>query len=137
MGNSTQLFDGGRESLRAILQAAAGKPRLSQSELIELLAGPVLPMPKVSVFTRKLAKGIRSVLDGQRLVSLDTLLTLGRGLDDMAHGAAIGKTLLPFAGELQEFQMPRPIFTSAREIGMGSRTLQQPAHRCADADRFK
>jgi hypothetical protein len=61
----------------------------------------------------ELAKGIRAIMDGQRLVSLDTLLTLGRGFDDMAKGADIGKTLLPFAGELQEFQMPRPIFTSS------------------------
>jgi hypothetical protein len=52
-------------------------------------------------------------MDGQRLVSLDTLLTLGRGFDDMAKGADVGKTLLPFAAELQEFQMPRPIFTSS------------------------
>ena len=113
VATATQLFDGGRESLRAILRAAAGKPHLSQSELIELLAGPRPADVEGQRIHEEIAKGIRSVMDGQRLVSLDTLLTLGRGLDDMAHGAAIGKTLLPFAGELQEFQMPRPIFTSA------------------------
>jgi hypothetical protein len=113
VGNSTQLFDAGRESLRVILQAAAGRPHLSQGEFIELLAGPRPSDAEGQHVHEEVAKGIRSVMDGQRLVSLDTLLTLGRGLDDMAKGANIGKTLLPFAGELQEFQMPRPIFTSS------------------------
>jgi hypothetical protein len=112
VGSATQLFDGGRESLQAILKAAAGKPFLSQSEFIELLAGPRPADAEGQRVHEEVAKGIRSVMDGQRLVSLDTLLTLGRGLDEMAHGATIGKTLLPFAGELQEFQMPRPIFTA-------------------------
>ncbi len=113
LGSSTRVFDAGRESFRVILQAAAGKPHLSQGELIELIAGPRPSDAEGQRVHEEVAKGIRAVMDGQRLVSLDTLLTLGRGLDDMAKGAAIGKTLLPFAGELQEFQMPRPIFTSS------------------------
>lgn len=110
--NETQLFDAGRQSLSATLQAATGRASVSQQELIEMLAGPKPADADGKRVHDELAKGIRSVLDGQRLVSLDTLLTLGRGLDDMAHGANIGPSLVPFAGELQEFQMPRPIFTS-------------------------
>jgi hypothetical protein len=34
----------------------------------------------------------------------------------MAHGAAIGGKLLPLAGELREFEMPRPIFTESEKI---------------------
>ena len=52
------------------------------------------------------------MLDGQRLVSLDTLLGLGEGLNEMAQGKDVGDTLLPLAGQLKEFEMPRPMFTS-------------------------
>ena len=60
----------------------------------------------------ELADRMRSILDGQRLVSLDTLLALGRGLDEAARGETTPSTLVPLAGELREFEMPRPIFTS-------------------------
>ncbi|HXU15661.1 MAG TPA: hypothetical protein VN708_11090 [Terriglobales bacterium] len=113
IASPTNLFDAGREALRVTLQAAAGRPSVSQAELIEMLAGPRMSDAEGRRVHEELAKGIRAIMDGQRLVSLDTLLTLGRGFDDMAKGADIGKTLLPFAGELQEFQMPRPIFTSS------------------------
>ena len=113
INNETQLFDAGRQSLSATLQAATGRASVSQQELIEMLAGPKPADADDKRVHDELAKGIRSVMDGQRLVSLDTLMTLGRGLDDMASGANIGASLIPFAGELQEFQMPRPIFTSS------------------------
>jgi hypothetical protein len=38
--SSAQLFDAGQASLTGLLQAAAGKPILSQDEVITLLAGP-------------------------------------------------------------------------------------------------
>src|SRR5207244_11614340 len=57
------------------------------------------------------AERIPSGLDGQRLVSLDTLLALGDCLNEMARGKAISDRLVPLAGELREFEMPRPIFT--------------------------
>ena len=113
IGSQTQLFDAGRQSLSATLQAATGRASISQQELIDMLAGPKAADAEGKRVHDELAKGIRAVMDGQRLVSLDTLMTLGRGLEDMAHGANIGSSLIPFAGELQEFQMPRPIFTSS------------------------
>ena len=113
ISNATHLFDAGRQSLSAIVLASSGKPRVSEDNLIELLAGPSPVDGEARRIHQELAKSIRSVMDGQRLVSLDTLVALGKGLDEMAHGAAIGKSLLPLAGQLQEFQMPRPIFTSS------------------------
>jgi hypothetical protein len=58
-----------------------------------------------------LANRIRAVLEDQRLASLDSLFGLDDGLIQMAHGAAIGNSLLPFAENLREFEMPRPIFS--------------------------
>jgi hypothetical protein len=108
--NSAQLFDAGRKSLDE-LSAATGSPRASQSEIIDLVAGPRQGSPAGQQVHAQVAGRIRAVLDDQRLVSLDTLFTLGDGLNAMAHGNSTGKDLVPLAEQLQEFQMPRPIFS--------------------------
>ncbi len=110
--SSAQLFDAGRDSLREILLTATGKPNGSQDEIIDLLTGPHQTSPEGKRMHRELADRISSVLDDQRLVSLDTLLALGDGLNEMARGKAIGDRLVPLAGQLREFEMPRPIFSS-------------------------
>jgi hypothetical protein len=113
VGSPTQLFDAGRNSLTAVVHAASGKTIVSQDELMELLAGPYQADPKGKQIHTEVARGIRSVMDGQRLVSLDTLFGLADGLNQVAKGAVRGTALLPMAGELHEFQMPQPIFTSS------------------------
>jgi hypothetical protein len=111
--SSTQLFDAGRSSLRELLRVATGKPNVSQDEIIGLLAGPPQMTPEGQRMHQLLAGKIRSVLDEQRLVSLDTLLTLGDALHDVAHVKDVANTLLPLAGELREFEMPQPIFNAS------------------------
>ncbi len=110
--SSPQLFDAGSDSLGELLVAATGQRSGSQDEIIDLLAGPRQASPDGQRMHQEIANEIRSVMDGQRLVSLDTILGLGDGLDAMAHGAAVGDSLVPLAGELREFEMPRPIFSS-------------------------
>ena len=115
ISSSAQLFDRTRSSLRSLLSAASGNPNLSQDQLIALLAGP----PQQSDAGRRahdiIAQRIQSVLDDQRLVSLDTLFALYDGLDELAHGAAVKDQLLPLAGSLHEFEMPRAIFTAGEK----------------------
>jgi len=109
-----QVFDAGRNSLADILQASTGKTSASEDEILDLLAGPQQATPEGQRMHQELADRMRSVLDGQRLVSLDTLLSLGEGLNALAQGRKeVGDTLMPLAGELREFEMPRPIFTSS------------------------
>ena len=110
--SSAQLFDAARSSLGELLRAATGKPQLSQDEIIALLAGPKQTSPEGQQVRQELANKIRSVLDAQRLVSLDNLFALGDGLNQMAQGKAMAETLLPLAGELQEFELPKPLFTT-------------------------
>jgi len=109
--SSSQLVDAGQDSLRELLIAAAGTPNSSQDEIIDLLAGPRQANPEAQRVHREVADGIRSVMDGQRLIPLDTLLALGDGLSEMAKGKTNGEALIPLARELGEFEMPRPIFT--------------------------
>jgi hypothetical protein len=109
--SSAQLFDAARNSLGEILRAATGKVNYSQDEIIDLLAGPDQTSLDGRRVHQEVANRIRSVMDGQRLVSLDTLMQLGSGLNDMERGGTAGDSLISLAGELQEFEMPRPIFT--------------------------
>ena len=117
---SDQLYDAGTNSLGAVLVAATGKANLSEDEIIELLAGPREKDAQAQHIHEEIAKELRAVMDGQRLVSLDTLLELGRGLRQMAHGAQLQSSLLPLAAELHEFQMPRAMFTSSERLEWAS-----------------
>jgi hypothetical protein len=107
------LFDAGRNALKQLLMAATGKPDGSQDTIIDLLAGPPQNTPEGQRMHQAIANRIRSVMDAQRLVSLDTLLILGDGLHDVAHVKSESNTLLPLLGELREFEMPQPIFKNS------------------------
>jgi len=110
--SAPQLYDAGRTSLSELFRIATGKPRPSQDEIIELLAGPSQTTPDGMRIHRELAGRIRAVLDDQRLVSLDTLLTLGDALRQKAQGKEPEEFVLHLAGQTREFEMPRPIFTN-------------------------
>jgi len=113
ISSQAQLFDVAQASIHDLWRAAAGRSSLSQGEVISLLAGPKQSHPAGQQVRQELANRIRSVMDGQRLVSLDTLLALGNGLNELAQGKPVADTLIPLAGELREFEMPRPMFTSS------------------------
>ncbi len=111
VGNSTQLFDAARKSLQAVLLAANGNANLTQDQIVDLLAGPAQSNPQAMRVHQELARRMRAVLDDQRLVSFDTLFGLYDGLGEMEHGAPVGDNMLALAGNLREFELPRPIFT--------------------------
>ena len=111
--SSAQVFEAGRASLEELFRAATGKSAGSQDEIIDLLAGPQQATAEGKTVHRELAGKIRAVLDGQRLVSLDTVLALGAGLHQKAKGTPADEWLIRRAGEIREFQMPRPIFTNS------------------------
>lgn len=116
IGSYAQLFDAGQGSLRQLFQAVSGKPDLSQDEVVALLAGPAQTTPEGQQVRDELARRIHSVLDAQRLVSLDTLFALGSGLTQMSQGKVKADALLPMTAELREFEMPRPIFTRSEKF---------------------
>lgn len=113
---SAQLFDATRTSLGEMMVAAAGKPRPSQDEVIELMAGPPQPEGQAQRTHQEIATRIRNVFEDQRLVSLDTLFALSDGLAGMAQGSPAPSNMFGLAGELREFEMPRPIFTNSEKI---------------------
>jgi len=116
VSSSQQLFDGIRSSLQDVLLAAGGPPNISQNEVVNLLAGPNQETSDGRRVHLLLTGRINSVLEDQRLVSLDTLFALSDGLKEMEQGKGNADTLLQLAAELREFDMPRPIFTNSEKI---------------------
>jgi hypothetical protein len=113
-----ELVTAGRGSLEQVFLAATGRTNGTQDELINLLAGAHQTNPEAQQIHKELADEIRSVLEDQRLVSIDTLFTLDDGLTEMVQGkssqaASDKEKLVALAGELREFEMPRPIFTNS------------------------
>jgi len=111
--SESQLFDAGRHSVHELLLVSTGKEEGSQDDLIDVLAGPTQSTPAAEQVHEQIANDIRSVMESQRLVSLDTILGLGDGLAEMAKTKSSGDPLIPLAHELSEFEMPRPIFTGS------------------------
>jgi len=110
--SASQLFDAGETSLGQLIRSATGKTRGSQDEIIELLAGPQQSTPDGRQVHRELAGRIRSILDEQRLVSLDTLSIVGESLAEKERGKKPEDYVILLAGQTKEFEMPRPIFTN-------------------------
>ena len=115
VSTSVQLFAAARSSLESTLVAAGGNSHPTQNEIIDMLAGPTQNNPDGKRAHQELVRRVRAVMDDQRLVSLDSLIGLFDGLEDMAHGAHVGDTLVLLAADLREFEMPRPIFTGSEK----------------------
>ena len=108
---AAQIYDAGRTSLEELFRFSTGKVTVSQDKIIELLAGPVQSDAAGRQMHQESAGRIRSVLDDQRLVSLDTLMIVGEALAAKAHGKQPEEYVTLLAAQTREFQMPRPIFT--------------------------
>ena len=115
ISSSPQLFDAGVQSVGELILAATGKTSYSQDEIIALLAGPHQEGVEGKRARSLIARRIRSVIDDQRLTSIDTLEELNEGMKAVAHGAHPSDRLRSLAGDLREFEMPRPIFTQSEK----------------------
>jgi len=118
--SATQVYDAGRTSLAGLFRASTGNARVSQDEIIELLAGPRQGTPDGRQMHQEVAARIRSVLDDQRLVSLDTILMVGDALAEKARGKQPAEYVIQLAGQTREFEMPRPIFTNSERTEWAS-----------------
>jgi hypothetical protein len=110
---SDQVYAAGRAALAELLRASTGKTNLPQDQLFTLLAGPEQYTKEGQQLRSQMAGKMRQVIDDQRLVSLDTVISLGDGLDQMTKGKEVADSLISLAGELREFEMPKPLFTKS------------------------
>jgi hypothetical protein len=116
ISSSEQLLDQAHASLGALYFAATGKRSWSQDDFIALLAGPAQASATGQRVHAEIANRIRTVLDDQRLVSLDTLYALSDGLQQMERGAHVGNSLVPLAEDLHGFEMPQQMFTKSEKV---------------------
>ena len=116
VSNPIELFEATRSSLNTTVTAAGGAANPSEDEIVDLLAGPRQNTPDGQRVHAQLAERMHAVLDDQRLASLDTIFSLYDGLDAMAHGSALGSSLVSLAESLHQFEMPRPIFTGGERV---------------------
>jgi hypothetical protein len=110
--NGAQVLTAGRTSLDCVF-AATGNANFSEDRLVELLAGVAQNDSDGKQVHAEMVTRIRSVLEDQRLVSIDTLFALDDGLKNPPNTSAGREQLVTLASELKEFEMPRPIFTSS------------------------
>jgi hypothetical protein len=130
---SGQLFDAGRKSLGETLRAAGGKADFSEGEILALLAGPQQDTAEGQQVRQTLMTRMRSVMDDQRLVSLDTLFALSDGLSGKTPpDSQATQTLIQQAGELRAFEMPRPLFTTRERAAWASKFFY---NRHAESER--
>jgi hypothetical protein len=109
----TQLFTAGRSSVEAVVQAATGRKGFSQEAFIDLVAGVRQTTPEGQRIYKETADRIRAVLEDQRLISAETLFILDDALRDPTQAINHKEELVSLAGELREFEMPRPMFSSS------------------------
>ena len=124
--SSDELFDVARASLEAVLQAAMERTDLSQDEIIALLAGPNQTTPEGQRMRQEMANRMRTVMEAQRLTSLDTLFGLADGLEGMSEGQSASDALMRLAGQLREFELPLPIFTDRERSEWASGLRKNP-----------
>ncbi len=117
VSSSTQLFDGIRTSFQRLLAASGSPAGNSPTAMIEILAGPAQGTTEGQRVHDELVARMRTVLEDQRLVSLDTLFALSDGMTELAKSPRKADAgLLAMAGELKGFELPRPIFTNQEKI---------------------
>lgn len=116
ISSSAQLFDATRDSLGKLMAECGGNANSSQNEIVDMLAGPRQESADGQRIHLALTVKMNSVLEDQRLVSLDTLFALSDGLKAMEEGRGKNTNLIPLAAELREFDMPHPIFTTNEKI---------------------
>lgn len=114
--SASALYDAGRAALAEVIYAATGKKTISQEELADLLAGPAQSSPEAARVHRECTDRILSILESQRLVSLDTLIALGNALNEKLDGKSVGEGIANLSGQLREFQMPQPIFSKGERL---------------------
>ncbi len=110
---SAQLFTAGRRSVEEVFRAAGIKTNLSQSQMISVLASPQQTTAEGQKMHLDVVNKLRAVLEDQRLVSVDALFALDDGLANPVQGETRRVAMVALAGELREFEMPRPIFTNS------------------------
>jgi hypothetical protein len=105
--NEHEVFDGGRNGIKALLAACDAPADASpQDRMIDLLAGAANPVDAES-HTQLVEEMIR-IFEAQRLISLKTIFDLSDQLESVAKGGKPDPALITkTAARISEIQLPR------------------------------
>jgi len=116
--NERELFDSGRDSVRALIAAAPESKELPQERMVELLAGA--PSGESSAARQHVAEDMERILEAQRLVSLDVLFQLADHIEGVAKGEKLNPALIAkLTGRIAEIQLPRSSLSTSEKNAMG------------------
>lgn len=119
--NNTELFDAGRNGVKALLAAApqsSGAAAQPQQRLIELLAG--VGVSDDEEVRSQVTQDLGRIFEAQRIVSLDTLFQLADHFEGIAKGEKLNTQLVNrLASRISELQLPRAALSSSEKNAMG------------------
>jgi hypothetical protein len=101
------LFDAGREGVRALLAATGSAPEASpQDRLVDLLAGT--PGPGEAAAHDRMVERLNTLFNQQRLVSIKTIFDLADHLERVSRGEAFNVAMANrLAASISEVRLPR------------------------------
>jgi hypothetical protein len=112
VSGNEQIFDAGREGVRALLSATGSAPDVSpQDRLIDLLAGS--PGPAEGGAHDRMVERLNSLFNQQRLVSIKTIFDLADHLERVSRGEAFNVAMANrLAASISEVRLPRSTLSS-------------------------
>jgi hypothetical protein len=110
--NERDIFDGGRESVKALLAANKSPSGVSaQDRMIDLLAGTA--STESSDAHTQLVEDMIRIFEAQRLISLTTIFELVDHLESLGKGEKVNNALITrMAARISEIQLPRAALSS-------------------------
>jgi hypothetical protein len=118
--NDRELFDAGRNGVKALLAAApaSGGSQQPQERLFALMAGA---SPSEDPDVRAQMEGdLARIFEAQRIVSLDTLFSIADHLEAIGKGEKLNTALInKLASRVAEIQLPRASLTATEKNAMG------------------
>lgn len=110
--NEREIFDGGRNGVKVLLEAAQSPKNISvQDRMIDLLAGT--GSTESSDARQQVAEDMIRVFEAQRLVSITTLFDLADNLESVTKGEKLNTALAgKLASRISDINLPRNTFTT-------------------------
>ncbi|MFB3827830.1 MAG: hypothetical protein ACE15B_13745 [Bryobacteraceae bacterium] len=110
------VFDAGRNGIKALLAATGAKTGSPQDRLIDMLVGSVEAGDEAH--TQMVQEMVR-VLEAQRIISLNTLFELADHMESLSRGEKLNTALINrLSSRISEIQLPRSSLTGAEKNAM-------------------
>jgi len=116
---NADVFEAGRDGVKALLAAAGAGQGSAQDRMIDLVAGTMRPSDADAHAI--MVQELNRVFEAQKLISLKTILDIGDHTEALAKGEKLNGTMLNrLAARLKEIELPRASLTSAEKSAISA-----------------